>query len=120
MFTLPRFYPILDTGALTRTGIAPASAAAEILDAGAQILQFRHKGFYTRDVVNELERVALLCENAKVPFMVNDRADLAVLFHAALHLGQDDLPPTAARKITGADLVIGFSTHNESQLREAA
>src|SRR5262249_51808870 len=54
-----------------------------------------------------------------VPLVVNDRADLAVLFGAILHLGQDDLPPAAARRVTGPNVRIGFSTHNETQLRSA-
>ena len=52
-------------------------------------------------------------------FVVNDRADLAALMGAALHLGQDDLPPAAARRVTGPKTLIGFSTHNEGQLRAA-
>ena len=51
-----------------------------------------------------------------MPLVVNDRADLAKLFGAALHVGQDDLPPAAARTVLGA-LPLGFSTHNEAQLR---
>jgi len=47
--------------------------------------------------------------------VMNDRVDIAKLLGAALHLGQDDLAPADARKITSA--VIGFSTHNEQQLR---
>ncbi len=41
-------------------------------------------------------------------------------FGSALHVGQDDLPPTAARTVVGDRAPIGFSTHNESQLRAAA
>ena len=116
---LPRFYPILDTEVAVRCGIDPVSAAAKILEAGARILQFRHKGFLSREVYTQMERVAALCREARVPFVVNDRADLARLMGAALHLGQDDLPPTAARQLTGPETLIGFSTHNQRQLRAA-
>jgi len=51
--------------------------------------------------------------------VVNDRADLAKMFDAALHLGQDDLLPSIARRVVGPDTMVGFSTHNESQLRAA-
>jgi len=118
--TLPRFYPILDTEIAARQGIDPVSAAQQILEGGATILQFRHKGFFTREVFTQLERVAQLCRDAHALFVVNDRADLAALTGAALHLGQDDLMPSAARKVVGAETLIGFSTHNESQLRSAA
>ena len=119
MFTLPRFYPILDTDALARHELDAVTAAQQILDAGARILQFRHKGFYSRDVLVRMEQISALCFKAKVPFVVNDRADLAAIFGAGLHLGQEDLPPAQARKVTGANCVIGYSTHNENQLREA-
>jgi thiamine-phosphate pyrophosphorylase len=66
-----------------------------------------------------LEAVAKLCREASVQFVVNDRADLARMMDAALHLGQDDLPPSAARRVMGSDALIGFSTHNETQLRAA-
>ena len=50
-------------------------------------------------------------------FVVNDRADMATLLEAALHLGQDDLAPADARMIMPPTAIIGFSTHNQSQLR---
>jgi len=115
---LPRFYPILDTAIAVKRGVNPVDAASQILEAGAAILQFRHKGFLSREVFADLEKIAALCREAKVLLIVNDRADLARLFDAGLHLGQDDLPPQAARRITGPQLRIGFSTHNEAQLRE--
>ena len=68
----------------------------------------------------QLERISELCRDARALFVVNDRADLAALTGAALHLGQDDLPPSAARKVVGSETLIGFSTHNESHLRAAA
>ncbi len=117
---LPRFYPILDPEIAARHGVDPVTAAEQILEGGAKILQFRHKGFFSREVFAQLERVAELCRDAGVLFVVNDRADLAAITGAALHLGQDDLTPSAARKVVGAETLIGFSTHNERQLRSAA
>ena len=117
---LPKFYPILDPEIATRHGVDPVNAAEQILEGGATILQFRHKGFFSREVFAQLKHVAELCRNAGALFVVNDRADLAVLTGAALHLGQDDLTPTAARKVVAAKTLIGFSTHNEAQLRAAA
>jgi thiamine-phosphate pyrophosphorylase len=66
-----------------------------------------------------MEAVAKLCRAHGVPYVINDRADLAKLLGAALHVGQDDLPPSAARRVLGLDLKLGFSTHNEEQLRAA-
>ncbi len=117
---LPKFYPILDPEIAVRHGIDPVVAAEQILDGGAKILQFRHKGFFSREVFGQLEHIAELCRNAGALFVVNDRADVAALTGAALHLGQEDLTPSAARKVVGAKTLIGFSTHNEAQLRAAA
>jgi thiamine-phosphate pyrophosphorylase len=105
--TVPNFYPIVDT----------AAAAEAILEAGARILQFRHKGFFSRQVYEEAELIASLCRDAAALFVINDRADIAMLLGAGLHLGQDDLPPADARKIMPGDRIIGFSTHNAEQLR---
>lgn len=117
--TLPPFYPIVDTGAAQDCGIHPVKMAGEIFEGGARILQFRHKGFLSRQAYEWLEEIARLAEEAKAMLVVNDRADLAKLFSAALHLGQDDLPPAAARTITGESAIVGLSTHNEAQLRAA-
>ena len=116
---LPRFYPILDTEVSLRHRIEPLRAARQILEGGAKILQFRHKGFLSRKAFGWLERIEELAKTAGATLVVNDRADLAKLFGAALHLGQDDLPPSIARRVIGPDAMVGYSTHNETQLRAA-
>jgi thiamine-phosphate pyrophosphorylase len=112
---IPAFYPLVDTGC----GLTVTDAAEAILEAGARILQFRHKGFFSRDVFEQAERIAALCRDAGALFVINDRADIAMLLDAALHLGQDDLPPADARRIMPPHRIIGFSTHNAGQLRVA-
>jgi len=116
---LPKFYPILDTEVSLRHRIEPLRAARQILEGGARIIQFRHKGFLSRGTFDWLERIAELARAAGAMLVINDRADLAKLFGAALHLGQDDLLPSIARRVTGPDATVGYSTHNEAQLREA-
>jgi thiamine-phosphate pyrophosphorylase len=118
--TLPRVYPILDTAALDRVGIGIVEAAEAFLEGGAQILQFRHKAFWSRDIFAEAEKVAGLCGEAHALFIVNDRADYAALLGAGLHLGQDDLAPTDARRVVAPGTPIGFSAHNPDQMRAAA
>jgi thiamine-phosphate pyrophosphorylase len=116
---LPAFYPILDTLTVTRQGITVISAAEQILEGGACILQVRHKGFFSADLFRELEQVAGLCRDAHARLVINDRADIARLLSADLHLGQEDLAPSDARRVTGNGTIIGFSTHNEVQFRDA-
>ena len=91
-----------------------------MLDGGAEILQYRHKDFWNRDVLAEAARVSELCRTCGALFIINDRADYAKMLGAGVHLGQDDLPPRAARTLLGPDAVIGYSTHNAAQLAAAA
>jgi thiamine-phosphate pyrophosphorylase len=111
----PAFYPVFDTA----RGMPATHAAEALLEAGARILQFRHKGFFSRGTFEDAQHLAELCHNAGVLFVVNDRADIAALLKTALHLGQDDLAPLDARKILPSPSIIGFSTHNDRQLRDA-
>lgn len=116
---LPRIYPILDTASFDRLCLRPETVAAAWLEAGAGILQFRHKRHFSRAVFETAAAVARMCRQAAAVFIVDDRADIAALLGAGVHLGQDDLPPAAARRIAGSEAVLGFSTHNEEQLRAA-
>ena len=104
---LPAFYPI----------VSSVEAARILLEAGARILQYRNKSFFSRAAFEDAGRIAAMCREAGALFVVNDRADVAKLLGAGLHLGQDDLAPSDARKILPAPAIIGFSTHNERQLR---
>ncbi len=114
---LPRLYPVLDTKALRARGCPATEAAEAMLDAGAKILQFRHKEHFTRDIFTAAERSAELCSHYNALFIVDDRADVAAMLHAGLHIGQDDIEPRRARPLVGSGRPLGFSAHNEDQLR---
>lgn len=117
---LPRLYPILDTATLAaRGGLDLRRAARILLDAGVQILQVRHKGHFSRDLFETTRSLSMDCQAAGAAFVINDRLDVAMLLDAAVHLGQEDLPPREARRLYPRGR-IGFSTHNPEQLREAA
>jgi len=113
---LPRVYPILDTGSLEARKFSPARAAAALLEGGAGILQLRHKQHWGRAVFDAAREIARMCREAGALFIVDDRADIALLLEAGLHVGQDDLPLRDARRLLGADAVIGFSSHNVQQV----
>ena len=113
---LPRVYPILDSDALARRGLALETAAAAFLEGGAGILQIRHKGHWSRDFFAATENVARLCRENGTPLIVDDRADFALLLDAGLHVGQDDLSPRDARKLIGSEATLGYSSHNMGQL----
>jgi len=96
---------------------------ADFLDAvlagGVDIVQLRQKGLEARDELRHLEVFAAAAERHGKLFAVNDRADIALAAGApVLHLGQDDLPVPVARRILGADVVIGRSTHSPAQFDE--
>ena len=115
---LPAFYPIIDTHLLRKAGIAPEQMAETLVKAGVEIAQFRHKGLFTRDVFAQAERVGRVLNEAGVIYVINDRADVARMLGAdGVHVGQDDLFPDKVRSIIGSSAIIGFSTHNEDQLR---
>jgi thiamine-phosphate pyrophosphorylase len=117
--SFPRVYPILDTATISRLNVDAIVAAAALLEGGARILQFRHKGFWSRDVFAQATEIARLCREVSAIFVVNDRADYARILNAGLHLGQDDLFPADARRVVGPDALIGFSTHNAKQMKGA-
>jgi thiamine-phosphate pyrophosphorylase len=118
--SLPRLYPILDTALLEARGCPLETAAGAMLDAGARILQIRHKGHWTRNIFEHACQVASLCEQAGAELILNDRADMAMLLGAGLHVGQDDISPRDVRRLIGPDAVLGYSTHNAEQLAAAA
>jgi thiamine-phosphate pyrophosphorylase len=117
---LPRVYPILDTESLNRCGIPLETAAAAFLEGGAGILQIRQKGHWSRNFFAAAQQVARLCRESGTPLIVDDRADFALLLEAGLHVGQDDLSPRDARKLVGSEAILGYSSHNMTQLIAAA
>jgi thiamine-phosphate pyrophosphorylase len=113
---LPRVYPIVDTESLAACDISIEKAAGAFLEGGAGILQVRHKGHWTRATFDSARVVARLCREAGVTLVVNDRADIAMLLDAGIHVGQDDLAPRDVRRLIGRDAPLGYSSHNLDQL----
>jgi thiamine-phosphate pyrophosphorylase len=97
------------------------STAREAIAGGADGLQLREKNLDGSEMVRRATRLSQLCHDHGVLFIVNDRPDVAVLSHAdGVHVGQDDLTVQQARRIIGADLLIGKSTHSIAQAQAAA
>ena len=120
LFRLPPIYPIIDGALLAQRGVRPVEAAEALLEAGASMLQFRWKDHFSRQAFAEAEAVAAACRTSGALLIVNDRADIAILLGAGLHVGQDDIPAADARRLIGPDRLLGLSTHNETQFRAAA
>lgn len=119
--TVPRFYPIIDTSSLSKAKIDPVDFARMLAGAGVKIAQYRHKGEFTRERFAEAEQIGNILHAAGAKYIINDRADIALMLRAeGVHLGQEDLPPDAVRRIAAGRLLIGYSTHNQEQLRAAS
>jgi thiamine-phosphate pyrophosphorylase len=111
---LPRFCPILDRS--LRPELSLEEVARALDRAGVRWVQLRAKQATSRALLQDAQRlVSLLPANFSV--IVNDRADVALLAGAAgVHLGQDDLPVEAARRLLGPERIAGLSTHDLEQL----
>jgi thiamine-phosphate pyrophosphorylase len=93
---------------------------AEAAVGGAGMIQLREKQLNDRALLERAQQVRRLTREAGALFIVNDRPDIARLAEAdGVHLGQDDLPIQQARRILGSEALIGVSTHNLEQFRQA-
>jgi thiamine-phosphate pyrophosphorylase len=110
------FYAMIDLAG----GQEPVTLARSYLEAGARVMQLRMKDASARDILAAARVIAEFSRAHGATFIVNDRVDLAMLANAdGVHLGQDDLPIEAARKLVGPKTIIGISTHDVAQAREA-
>lgn len=87
---------------------------------GAHVFQLREKSLSDAELLARARMVRRVTQETGTLFIVNDRPDIAVLADAdGVHLGQDDLPAAAARRILGPDKLIGVSTHSIEQIHRA-
>ncbi len=115
---LPKLYAITDA---RLSGLPHAEQVARLADGGATLVQLREKHASPRDFFREAEAALRVARERGVRVVVNDRADVALACGAGgVHLGQDDLPPEAARRLLGDQFIVGYSTHDLGQLAEAA
>jgi len=95
-------------------------ALTQSADAGARIFQYRNKAASMKEAYAEALPIRKIAADLGLLFIVNDRCDLALAMDAdGVHLGQEDLPYVDARKVMGPNRIIGLSTHNAEQVREA-
>jgi thiamine-phosphate diphosphorylase len=83
-------------------------------------VQLREKHLSPREFYREALEAVRVARSFGAMLIINDRADVALAVGAdGVHLGQDDMPPEAARALLGEGAVVGFSTHNVGQAAEA-
>lgn len=111
-------YLVTDDGCLQ--GRPLLECVREALEGGVTLVQYRAKTASSAEMYNEALQLKALCDSFKVPLIINDRLDIAMAVGAAgVHLGQDDLPCAAARRILGEDYLIGVSAHNPAEAKAA-
>jgi len=116
--SLRGIYAIVDNAGRPERPLSVLAQAAG--RAGVKVIQLRAKGLTPRELAAAARSIAALCRKLDVSFIVNDRLDVALAAKAdGVHLGQDDLPPAAARRVAGDRLWIGVSTHSIAEARRA-
>jgi thiamine-phosphate pyrophosphorylase len=91
------------------------------IEGGVDLVQLREKHLEARALLARAEVAAAVCRAHGVPFVLNDRPDLARAVGAdGVHVGQDDVPARVARDIVGSDAIVGLSTHGLADLEGAA
>ncbi len=116
-FARVRLYVLITESLCARPWLETAELA---IAGGADCLQLREKDLDGKELLHRAKTLVQLCRRAGVLSIINDRVDICQLADAdGVHLGQDDLPCTEARKLLGNDKLIGVSTHGIEQARQA-
>ena len=119
---LPKLYAILDVACFApplRTLSSIADYARELAAGGVTWLQYRNKVGNTREMLNHARELRRVLGNG-VTLIMDDRADICIAAgYEGVHVGQDDLSAEGARTVIGPGRILGVSTHNLEQLREA-
>ena len=109
----PRVYPITD---VRLSGLSHAEQVRLLSSGGASLIQLREKQMPALQFYNEAKAAMAVAERNGVKLIINDRVDIVLAAGAhGVHLGQDDMPPEAARRLLGPKAIIGYSTHNVHQ-----
>lgn len=117
-FELPKLYPVTDR---RLSGLSHAEQVARLCEGGARLVQLREKHLSPREFYREALEAVRVARSFGATLIVNDRADVALAVGAdGVHVGQDDVPPEAARALLGEGAVVGFSTHDVGQASEAS
>jgi thiamine-phosphate pyrophosphorylase len=117
-FELPKLYPVTDR---RLSGLSHAEQVARLIDGGATFIQLREKHLSPREFYVEAVEALRVARARGARLIINDRTDIALALGAdGVHLGQDDMPPEAARALLGEGAVIGCSTHSVEQAIAAA
>jgi thiamine-phosphate pyrophosphorylase len=115
---IPSVYPITDTSI---SGLTHLEQVTRLIDGGATLIQLRGKRASPREFYEQAVECVAFARARRAKIIINDRADIALMSDAdGVHLGQDDMPPEAVRRLLGDGKIVGYSTHSVEQAIEAA
>ena len=109
---------------VTDAGLSRGRPQVQVVEAalrgGVTVVQYREKSASTRVMIQEAAELARLCSAVGVPFIVNDRVDVALAVNAdGVHVGQDDMPAVVARRMIGKRKILGVSAGSAEEARKA-
>jgi len=111
-------YLVTDRELMAASGIE--ECVEQAVRGGCTLVQLREKTASSREFYETAARVRKITADLGVPLIINDRADIALAVDAdGVHIGQDDLPLDAARRIVGENKIIGVSAHNLAEAQTA-
>ena len=120
MIFTSRLYTIVDAAAAGRAGWDPVGLSRVYIEAGVRLLQLRAPEVDAKIVLGWCHEIVSIAAPVGARVILNDRCDLAMLAGTdGVHVGQDDLPVPEARRLLGERAVIGVSTHDDTQVRDA-
>lgn len=120
MQSIPDLSVYVITDRFFSRGRSHREVAAKAIAGGATCIQLREKDVSTRELYTIAEDLRKLTREKGVTFIVNDRLDVALAVEAdGVHLGQDDLPIAAARRLMPPEMILGVSAGNLQEAREA-
>src|SRR4026208_1885386 len=110
MFPAVKVYPITD---VRLTGLSHPEQVSLLIAGGATLIQLREKHLSPREFFPQAQAAIKVARDHRVKIIINDRVDIALALKAdGVHLGQDDMPPQAARRLLGREAIIGLSAHS--------
>ena len=117
LVSIPRLYPITDT---ELSGLSHEEQVKRLVAGGARLIQLREKRMNAGAFYEAARPAVEISRRYGARILINDRVDVCLAVGAdGVHLGQDDLHPVEARRLLGAQAIIGYSTHSVEQALEA-
>ncbi|EKX55216.1 putative TH1,Thiamine [Guillardia theta CCMP2712] len=103
-------YAVTDDSCVAGQGMELSHAVSQAIEGGATIIQLRQKDVDSRKMLETAKKLMAICRAANVPFIVNDRVDIALACDAdGVHVGQDDMPCDEVRRLLGPHKIVGVS-----------